>query len=226
VGRVLRILPEHVSVYMLEVDEDSRLGKEVLAGGSRYGAADIPDDDAMADFYDYAGERFAAAGYELAHTWARSAIAEALGNLGQVDVALVLLAEAHNLMERNDERYLEAEIHRINGELKLKQARALSIPARIGQAESEAEQSFLKAIEIASRRNAKALELRAATSLSCMLMGSGRRGEALGVLQPIHDWFTEGLDWPELKTAKALLNDLESSSFPASKLPTSPLPAR
>jgi oxygen-independent coproporphyrinogen-3 oxidase len=64
VGRVLRILPEHVSVYMLEVDEDSRLGKEVLAGGSRYGAADIPDDDAMADFYDYAGERFAAAGYE------------------------------------------------------------------------------------------------------------------------------------------------------------------
>jgi predicted ATPase len=169
---------------------------------------------------------FAAAGYELAHTWARSAIAEALGNLGQVDVALVLLAEAHNLMERNDERYLEAEIHRINGELKLKQARALSIPARIRQAESEAEQSFLKAIEIASRRNAKALELRAATSLSRMLMGSGRRGEALGVLQPIHDWFTEGLDWPELKTAKAILNDLESSSFPASKLPTNPLPAR
>jgi oxygen-independent coproporphyrinogen-3 oxidase len=64
VGQLLRIFPEHVSVYMLEVDEDSRLGKEVLAGGSRYGAADIPDDDAMADFYDYGAERFAAAGYE------------------------------------------------------------------------------------------------------------------------------------------------------------------
>jgi len=51
-------------VYMLEVDENSRLGKEVLAGGSRYGAADIPDDDAMADFYDYAAARFATVGYD------------------------------------------------------------------------------------------------------------------------------------------------------------------
>ena len=65
VGQLLRILPEHVSVYMLEVDEDSRLGKEVLAGGSRYGAATIPDDDAMADFYDYAAAR-------LACCWLRS----------------------------------------------------------------------------------------------------------------------------------------------------------
>ncbi len=64
VGQLLRILPEHVSVYMLEVDEDSRLGKEVLAGGSRYGAATIPDDDAMADFYDFAAERLAGAGYD------------------------------------------------------------------------------------------------------------------------------------------------------------------
>jgi oxygen-independent coproporphyrinogen III oxidase len=64
VGQLLRILPEHVSVYMLEVDENSRLGKEVLAGGSRYGAADIPDDDAMADFYDYAAARFATVGYD------------------------------------------------------------------------------------------------------------------------------------------------------------------
>lgn len=64
VGQLLRIFPEHVSVYMLEVDEDSRLGKEALAGGNRYGAAEIPDDDAMADFYDYASERLASAGYE------------------------------------------------------------------------------------------------------------------------------------------------------------------
>jgi oxygen-independent coproporphyrinogen-3 oxidase len=64
VGQLLRIFPEHVSVYMLEVDEDSRLGKEALAGGNRYGAAEIPDDDAMADFYDYARERLASAGYE------------------------------------------------------------------------------------------------------------------------------------------------------------------
>jgi len=64
VAQLLRILPEHVSVYMLEVDEDSRLGREVLTGGSRYSAEALPDDDAMADFYDYATAEFAKAGYD------------------------------------------------------------------------------------------------------------------------------------------------------------------
>ena len=49
---VERLAPEHVSVYMLEVDEDSRLGKEMLLGGVRYGALDTPSDDATADFYE------------------------------------------------------------------------------------------------------------------------------------------------------------------------------
>jgi oxygen-independent coproporphyrinogen-3 oxidase len=75
-----RLLPAHVSVYMLEVDEDSRLGKEMLAGGVRYGAADAPEEDAVADFYETAVERlaglgiaryeisnFARPGYESAH---------------------------------------------------------------------------------------------------------------------------------------------------------------
>jgi oxygen-independent coproporphyrinogen III oxidase len=64
VAQLLRILPEHVSVYMLEVDEDSRLGAEILKGGRRYSANAIPDDDTMADFYDYAAEQLAAAGYD------------------------------------------------------------------------------------------------------------------------------------------------------------------
>jgi oxygen-independent coproporphyrinogen-3 oxidase len=65
-----RLAPEHVSVYMLEVDEDSRLGKELLAGGSRYGASDTPPDDAIADFYEIAVERLAAMGiarYEISN---------------------------------------------------------------------------------------------------------------------------------------------------------------
>jgi oxygen-independent coproporphyrinogen III oxidase len=49
---------------MLEVDEDSRLGAEILKGGRRYSANAIPDDDTMADFYDYAAEQLAAAGYD------------------------------------------------------------------------------------------------------------------------------------------------------------------
>lgn len=54
----------HASVYMLEVDEDSRLGKELIAGGSRYHAHFVPDDDATAEFYQRACERLASAGLE------------------------------------------------------------------------------------------------------------------------------------------------------------------
>ena len=65
-----RLAPEHVSVYMLEVDEDSRLGKEMLLGGVRYGAADTPGEDATASFYETAVERLAELGiprYEISN---------------------------------------------------------------------------------------------------------------------------------------------------------------
>jgi oxygen-independent coproporphyrinogen-3 oxidase len=61
---VERLGVPHVSVYMLEVDEDSRLGRELLVLGSRYGAGDVPDDDAIADFYEAAVERLAGLGIE------------------------------------------------------------------------------------------------------------------------------------------------------------------
>lgn len=67
---VERLQPPHVSVYMLEVDEDSRLGSELLRGGSRYGAADTPGDDLTAEFYETAVERLAAMGiarYEISN---------------------------------------------------------------------------------------------------------------------------------------------------------------
>ena len=58
-----RLEPPHVSVYMLEVDEDSRLGSEILRGGVRYGADETPSDDQTADFYEMAVERLAAHGH-------------------------------------------------------------------------------------------------------------------------------------------------------------------
>jgi len=67
---VERIDAPHVSVYMLEVDQDSRLGREMLLGGVRYGAADVPSDDRVADFYEIAVERLARAGvarYEISN---------------------------------------------------------------------------------------------------------------------------------------------------------------
>jgi oxygen-independent coproporphyrinogen-3 oxidase len=61
---VLRLDPPHASVYMLEVDEDSRLGSEIILGGKRYGASDTPSDDAIATFYEQAVEALAGAGIE------------------------------------------------------------------------------------------------------------------------------------------------------------------
>ncbi len=64
VGELPALRPEHVSVYLLEVDEGSRLGKEILSGGEKYSAARVPSDDEMAGFYERACETLAQAGYE------------------------------------------------------------------------------------------------------------------------------------------------------------------
>ncbi|HLJ24764.1 MAG TPA: radical SAM family heme chaperone HemW [Candidatus Acidoferrales bacterium] len=63
VEQLLQLRPEHVSIYMMEIDEGSRLGLEVLQSGDRYSAKALPSDDAMADFYDYGCEQLSAAGY-------------------------------------------------------------------------------------------------------------------------------------------------------------------
>jgi putative oxygen-independent coproporphyrinogen III oxidase len=64
VAQLAEVRPEHVSIYMLEIDEGSHLGKESLAGGNRYSAGAIPSDDAIADSYEWAREALRAAGYE------------------------------------------------------------------------------------------------------------------------------------------------------------------
>ncbi|MGB7022352.1 MAG: radical SAM family heme chaperone HemW [Candidatus Acidiferrales bacterium] len=64
VGELIALRPQHVSIYLLEVDDGSRLGKEIIAGGNKYGAAAVPSDDAMADFYESACATLAVAGFE------------------------------------------------------------------------------------------------------------------------------------------------------------------
>lgn len=64
VGELVAMRPEHVSVYLLEVDDGSRLGKELLAGGKQYGAGQVPSDDEMADFYESACAKLKADGFE------------------------------------------------------------------------------------------------------------------------------------------------------------------
>lgn len=62
--RLHALRPEHLSIYMLEVDEASRLGRELITGGDRYGAASVPGEDAIADWFDHACAPLAAAGYQ------------------------------------------------------------------------------------------------------------------------------------------------------------------
>jgi oxygen-independent coproporphyrinogen-3 oxidase len=70
VASTLALEAPHVSIYMLEVDDDSRLGAEILLGGKKYGAMDVPSDDAIAGFYEYAVEELARHGiarYEISN---------------------------------------------------------------------------------------------------------------------------------------------------------------
>jgi len=75
--------------------------------------------------------------------------------------------------------------------------------------ESEAEECFLKAIEVARRQQAKSLELRAVMSLSRLWQQQGKQAEARQMLAEIYNWFTEGFDTVDLQEAKTLLEELD-----------------
>jgi oxygen-independent coproporphyrinogen-3 oxidase len=115
---VERLAPEHVSVYMLEVDEDSRLGKEMLLGGVRYGASDTPSDDATADFYELAVERLAALGivrYEISN-FARAGF-ESRHNLKywKLEPYIGFGADAHSFDGRTRHQNAESVEDYLNG---------------------------------------------------------------------------------------------------------------
>jgi oxygen-independent coproporphyrinogen-3 oxidase len=76
-AETISLSPEHVSVYMMEIDEGSRLGLEVLRGGTRYSAREVPSEEAMADFYELAQAELKAAGYEQYEisNWAKPGLA-------------------------------------------------------------------------------------------------------------------------------------------------------
>jgi len=151
--------------------------------------------------------------YQLISTWYRSALAEAIANQGNTTAASTFLDQAFELMERNDERFVEPEIHRIRGELILKQVSDGSArPAAVRTAQTDAERTFRKAAAIASDSDARMLGLRARVSLSRLLKTVGRSREALDALSSCYRWFSEGFDTPDLKAARALLEELEPGS--------------
>src|SRR5439155_4037082 len=135
---------------------------------------------------------------------------EVYGKVGQVEEGLPLLAEALATVDKTGERLYEAELYRLKGELTLQQSSVQGLASRrVRSPESEAEECFLKAIEIARRQSAKSWELRAVMSLSRLWQQQGKKEEARQMLAEIYGWFTEGFDTTDLKEAKALLTELE-----------------
>jgi predicted ATPase len=142
---------------------------------------------------------FQATGMRLQYPHFLALLAEAYGKAGQAEEGLSVLAEALALVEETGERYYGAELYRLKGELLLMQG---------DEAESEAEASFHKAIEVARRQQAKSWELRATMSLCRLWQRQGKREEARQRLAEVYGWFTEGFDTPDLQEAKALLEEL------------------
>jgi predicted ATPase len=141
---------------------------------------------------------FRAAAGELDRPRFLAQLAEAYGQMGQTEAGLTTLAEALAIAHTIGDRYWEAELYRLKGELLLRQASPTA----------EAEACFRQALDIARRQQAKALELRAATSLSRLWRQQGKRTAAHDLLAPIYGWFTEGFDTTDLQEAKALLDAL------------------
>jgi class 3 adenylate cyclase/tetratricopeptide (TPR) repeat protein len=128
-------------------------------------------------------------------------LAYAYGRIGQSTKALKLIEEELALASAIGAHSVEPELHRIKGELLLRQDH--SKPA-------EAERCFRTAIEKAQRIGAKSWELRAITGLARLLAQQGKRDEARTTLAEIYNWFTEGFDTADLKHAKALLDELSA----------------
>ena len=105
-------------------------------------------------------------------------------------------------MDKTGERCYEAELYRLKGECLLAQTGARC-------KESEAEECFRQALDVARHQQAKSLELRAAMSLSRLWQQQGKRTEAHQILAEIYGWFTEGFETPDLQEAKALLEALQ-----------------
>ena len=133
-------------------------------------------------------------------TWL-SYLAKAYADLGQFDDAWRCIGEAIVAVEKTKERWWEAEVNRIAGEI------ALMSPERDT---AKAEAYFDRALAVARKQQAKSWELRAAMSMALLWRDQGKRDAARELLAPVYGWFTEGFDTLDLREAKVQLGELRA----------------
>ena len=141
---------------------------------------------------------FRATGATMVLPYYSSCLAMNHAKLGQFEDARRLIREALRTIEGNNERWFEAEVYRMSGEIELK--------SPDGGANSEV--YFARALSVARAQQAKSFELRAAMSMARRWSEQGKRSEARNLLAPIYGWFTEGFDTLDLKEAQVLLDEL------------------
>jgi class 3 adenylate cyclase/predicted ATPase len=154
-------------------------------------------------------------------------LATAYAAVEQIKEGLTVLAEALTVAGKTGERFYEAELYRLKGQLTLQSKTSLwqvsdksqasqgmsevpstQHPTPSTQAEAETEACFHKAIEVARKQQAKSWELRAVMSLARLWQQQGKTAEAHQMLAEIYGWFTEGFDTKDLQEARALLEEL------------------
>jgi predicted ATPase len=128
-----------------------------------------------------------------------SHLADAYADIGHFEEAWRCIGDAITALEKANERWFEAEVHRIAGEV------ALKMPEPDA---TKAEAYFVRSLAVARQQQAKSWELRTAMSLARLWRDQGKVQQARDLLAPVYGWFTEGFDTRDLKEAKALLEEL------------------
>lgn len=126
-------------------------------------------------------------------------LVDAYAVLGRFENALSISSEAFAVGVEIGDHHIEAELHRLKGESLLGLAEGN---------EDSAEACFYQALTVSRRQQAKSLELRAAMSLARLWHRQGKRDDAQCLLKEVYNWFTEGLDTPDLLNARELLDSL------------------
>jgi tetratricopeptide (TPR) repeat protein len=202
----------HVAGLLRSIDEVDRADRDLQGLQEEYGF-DLPypcdpsrkgfllwqrgDSDAAVARLQEGLSSTHAAGTRWHTTFLLATLAEVRMARVEAEDGLDTIEEAFVFAEQTGERYLEAELHRLRGELLLLEPRV-----------EAATHAFERALAIARRQGARSLELRAATSQARLLKREGHKAEARDLLTPVYSGFTEGFETPDLQDAKALLDSL------------------